>query len=50
MDALTEGLADFLDTLCGGLSDREVRLTMRSLIDDLRDAFERVLVESGESL
>ena len=49
MDALTEGLADFLDTLCGGLSDRDVRQTMRSLTDNLRDAFERVLAESGES-
>ena len=49
MDALTEGLADFLGTLCGGLSDREVRLTMRSLTDDLRDSFERVLAEARES-
>ena len=49
MDALTEGLADFLDTLCEGLSDRDVRQTMRSLTDDLRDAFERVLAEARES-
>ena len=49
MDVLTEGLTDFLCPPGGGSSDRDLRQTVRSLTDDLRDAFERVLVESGES-
>ena len=44
LDALTESIADFLEPFCQ-TSDEEFQNRLTSLIKDLRDAFERVLVE-----
>ena len=48
LDALTEGMADFLEPFCEALSDQSAEQILNSLIVDLRDAFERVYKGSGE--
>ena len=49
LDALTEGMADFLEPFCEALSDQSGEQILSSLIVDLRDAFERVVKGSGGS-
>ena len=45
LDALTEGVADLLQTFCETLTDQSSKEILLSLIKDLRDAFERILGE-----
>ena len=45
LDALTEGVADFLQPFCETLTDQSSEAILLSLIQDLRDAFERILGE-----
>ena len=45
LDALTEGVADFLQPFCKTFTDRSSEAVLLSLIQDLRDAFERILGE-----
>ena len=43
LDALTEGVADFLQPFCETFTDQSSEEVLRSLVQDLRDAFERIL-------
>ena len=45
LDALTEGVADFLQPFCETFTDRSSEEILLSLIRDLRNAFERILGE-----
>ena len=47
LDSLTEGVADFLEPFCEALSDRSSQQILHALIDNLRDAFDRVIGEKG---
>ena len=49
LDALTEGIADFMEPFCLALSDQSAEQILNSLIGDLRDAFERVVKGAGDS-
>ncbi|MDA1349851.1 MAG: hypothetical protein O3A47_13450 [Chloroflexi bacterium] len=42
LDVLTEGVADFMEPFCKGITDRNAGRVLDSLIVDLRDAFEKV--------
>ncbi len=43
LDALTEGVADFLQSFCEHLTDRTSEDTLQQLITGLRDSFERII-------
>ena len=43
LDALTEGVADFLEPFWQSLTEKDSEDKLRSLIKDLRDAFHKVL-------
>ena len=43
LDALTEGVADFLQSFCEQLTDRSSEDTLQQLIVELRDSFDRVV-------
>ena len=43
LDALTEGVADFLQSFCEHLTDRTSEDTLQQLIIGLRDSFDRVV-------
>ena len=43
LDALTEGVADFLEPFCEVLSETSAEQILQSLIHDLRDAFDHVV-------
>ena len=43
LDALTEGVADFLQPFLEGIPDEPSRDGLRSLIKDLRDSFDRAI-------
>ena len=43
LDALTEGVADFLESFCEHLTDRTSRDTLQQLIIGLKDSFGRVV-------
>ena len=43
LDALTEGVADFLKSFCEQLTDRSSEDTLQQLIIGLRDSFDRVV-------
>ncbi len=43
LDALTEGVADFLQSFCEYLTDRTSEETLQQLIIGLRDSFDRVI-------
>ncbi len=43
LDALTEGVADFLQSFCEYLTDRTSEDTLQQLIIGLRDSFDRVI-------
>ena len=43
LDALTEGVADFLQSFCEHLTDRSSEDTLQQLIIGLRDSFDRVV-------
>jgi hypothetical protein len=45
LDALTEGVADFLQPFCETFTDQSSEEVLHSLVEDLRNAFERI---SGE--
>ena len=45
LDALTEGVADFLQPFCETFTDQSSEEVLQSLIWDLREAFERILGE-----
>ena len=45
LDVLTEGVADFLEPFCETLTDRSSEQILHSLINDLRDAFNRILTD-----
>ena len=47
VDALTEGVADFLEPFCRALSEERYEDAMVSVISDLRDAFEEVFLGGG---
>ena len=41
LDAITEGMADFLEQFCSALTEKEFERTVNSLVKSLRDAFDR---------
>ena len=43
LDALTEGVADFLQSFCEHLTDQSSEGTLQQLITGLRDSFDRVV-------
>ena len=43
LDALTEGVADFLQSFCEHLTERSSEDTLQQLIIGLRDSFDRVV-------
>lgn len=43
LDALTEGVADFLQSFCENLTDRSSKDTLQRLITGLRDSFDKVI-------
>ena len=45
LDALTEGVADLLQPFCETFSDQSSEDVLHSLVQDLRNAFERILGE-----
>ena len=45
LDALTEGVADFLQPFCETFTDQSSEEVLRSLVEDLRNAFEKILGE-----
>ena len=47
LDALTEGVADFLQSFCESLTDASSEEVLSSLIGSLRDAFEEVIGSSS---
>ena len=47
LDALTEGVADFLEPFCETLSEGDPEQVLSSLIRELRESFVRVLDELG---
>lgn len=49
LDVLTEGVADFMEPFCNGVTDRNAERVLDSLIVDLRDAFEKVSQITDES-
>ncbi len=49
LDALTEGLADFLEPFCEGLSSLQDGRALRDLIRGLRDSFPEDVREIGRS-
>lgn len=49
LDVLTEGVADFMEPFCKGVTDRNAERVLDSLIVDLRDAFEKVSQITDES-
>ena len=47
LDALTEGVADFLQSFCESLTDASSEEVIHSLIESLRNAFEEVIGSSS---
>jgi hypothetical protein len=45
VDALTEGVADFLEPFCRALSEEHYEDAMASVISDLREAFQQVFLD-----